>query len=165
MRPRATVAICLAVAAAALAGFLAGRWSRAPLTCAVVRKQAPISKPLGDGGTFVVQGRLTVEGMLVRMGPDSGERPAATRLIIVHGGADRGIPGNYEVFYDRGIYQVIRGAKPVPFAVVRVINPDRAVPFALGQQVSLRGSWGEVDYKDLSSTSLPDLGMFVTELD
>ncbi len=90
-------------------------------------------------------------------------QPSAFKRIMIVDNAEPGglKSGSYETGESRGVYFVLRGAQPVTFTVLNIVDDILPAELHVDDVVALSGDYGEVQYKSGSSTSVPDLGILI----
>ena len=113
---------------------------------------------------FQKYGRYSTQGKVVRIWtePQFADVPALLRILVVSDSA-HSVHGHgaYEVSQEHGVFQVhVRGV-PKKFSVLTVLNKDAIAGVLIDDEVTIAGDYGEIHYRDGSTCSLADLGLFV----
>jgi hypothetical protein len=108
---------------------------------------------------FIAYGSFSTTGVVIRTYTDQYDEFHMRRILVVPAD-DRYNPSNYEVHTDRGIYMVHIGGKPIKFSLLSYIH-NKTDDYDVGDNVKVSGKFGEITTKFGSTTSLPDVGLFV----
>ena len=146
------------------AGWLAGaHGGRYGVTNTAFHEYGKIVTSTVAGYEFQAYGRFSTQGLVVRVFDETAEDSAHTRSLLAvsdpEGAAHQ--VGSYEVYHDRGVYQVSVRNRLIPFAILHVVNQEKIAQVKAGDVISVAGEYGEIEYHGGASGSLSNLGIFV----